>query len=129
MANRDIVSNIVAISVLSAAIAAEGSTNGLSVDTADFGEGVGFFLNVTGTGAFDVSLEESDDDITFTPVAAEKLIGAASQVDTLAAGSPMPKVGVFSSKRYVRPVLAAVGEVVSADVTIDAVLAGEYLPT
>lgn len=129
MANRDIVSNIVVISVLAMNVSTEGSVNGSSVDTADFGEGVGFFLNVTGTGVFDVSLEESDDDATFTAVASEKLIGSASQSDTLAAGSPMPKVGAFSTKRYVRPVLTSVGEVVSADVTIDAVLAGEYLPT
>lgn len=127
---KDIVSNIRSIIVLlGSAIASNTTTTGASVDTADFGEGLAFFCNVRSftDGVYTLSAQESDDNVNFTAVAAEKVIGSSAQ--SAATGSnPMGKIGVFSTKRYVRPIVVSTGVTTGATVDVVAVQAGEYLP-
>lgn len=100
---RDIVHNIAAVqSIAPADIAA--TTNGSSIDLLGF-DSVAFIVTTgvrTASGAFTLTLEESDDNSTFTAVAEAHYQAPVS--GNLAANS-MAKVGYRGFKRYVRPVL------------------------
>lgn len=100
---RDIVHNIgVVQSIAPADIAA--STNGTSVDLLGF-DSVAFIATTgarTASGAFTLSLEESDDNAAFTAVDADHI--QAPVAGNLAANSTA-KLGYRGFKRYVRPVL------------------------
>lgn len=100
---RDLVHNIgVVQSIAPADIAA--NTNGTSVDLLGF-DSVAFVATTgvrTASGAFTLTLEESDDNATFTAVAANQYQAPVS--GNLAANSTA-KVGYRGFKRYVRPVL------------------------
>lgn len=104
---RDIVHNIgVVQSIAPADIAA--STNGTSIDLLGF-ESVAFVATTgvrTASGAFVLTLEESDDNAAFAAVAAEDY--QAPVAGNLAANS-VAKVGYRGFKRYVRPVLTKGG--------------------
>jgi hypothetical protein len=104
---RDIVHNIgVVQSIAPADLAA--STNGASVDLLGF-DSVAFVATTgvrTASGAFVLTLEESDDNATFTAVDAEHY--QAPVAGNLAANSTA-KVGYRGFKRYVRPVLTKGG--------------------
>jgi hypothetical protein len=103
MKMRDLVHSIgVVQSIAPADIAA--NTNGTSVDLLGFGS-VAFVATTgvrTASGAFTLTLEESDDNATFTAVAADQYQAPVS--GNLAANSTA-KVGYRGFKRYVRPVL------------------------
>lgn len=100
---RDLVHNIgVVQSIAPADIAA--TTQGTSVDLLGF-DSVAFVATTgarTASGAFTLSLEESDDNAAFTAVAAEHY--QAPVAGNLAANSTA-KLGYRGFKRYVRPVL------------------------
>ncbi|MGA1804437.1 hypothetical protein [Rhizobium sp. HT1-10] len=100
---RDLVHNIgVVQSIAPADIAA--STNGNSVDMLGF-DSVAFVATTgvrTASGAFTLTLEESDDNATFTAVDDDHYQAPVS--GNLAANSTA-KVGYRGFKRYVRPVL------------------------
>lgn len=100
---RDIVHNIgVVQSIAPADIAA--STNGTSIDLLGF-DSVAFIATTgvrTASGAFTFTLEESDDNSTFTAVDADDYQAPVS--GNLAANSTA-KIGYRGFKRYVRPVL------------------------
>lgn len=100
---RDLVHNIgVVQSIAPADIAA--TTQGTSVDLLGF-DSVAFVATAgarTASGAFTLTLEESDDNAAFTAVDADHLQAPVS--GNLAANSTA-KVGYRGFKRYVRPVL------------------------
>ncbi len=100
---RDIVHNIgVVQSIAPADLAA--STTGTSIDLLGF-DSVAFVATTgvrTASGAFVLSLEESDDNATFAAVDADHY--QAPFAGNLAANSTA-KVGYRGFKRYVRPVL------------------------
>lgn len=100
---RDIVHNIgVVQSIAPADIAA--TTQGTSVDLLGF-DSVAFIATTgvrTASGAFTLTLEESDDNATFTAVDADHY---QAPVSGNLAANITAKVGYRGFKRYVRPVL------------------------
>lgn len=116
---RDIVHNIGAVqSIAPADIAA--STNGTAVDLLGF-DSVAFIATTgvrTASGALVLTLEESDDNATFTAVNADHYQAPVS--GNLPATS-MAKVGYRGFKRYVRPVLTK-GSGTSLFVSVIAIL-------
>lgn len=126
---KAISSNIVALSCLAAAIASNTATKGTAVDTASLGNSVSFFSRVRlyTDGTYVLSAEESDDNVTFTAVAAEKIVGSSSQA-ALSGANPLGKIGVFSSKRYVKPVLTSTGVTIGATIDVIAIGESEYQP-
>ncbi|NTB86391.1 hypothetical protein [Agrobacterium tumefaciens] len=100
---RDIVHNIGVVQAIAPADIAA-TTQGTSVDLLGF-DSVAFIATTgarTASGAFTLSLEESDDNAAFNAVAAEHI--QAPVAGNLAANSTA-KVGYRGFKRYVRPVL------------------------
>jgi len=133
--------------ILPVTIGANGVTNGASVDNADSECGLSFLLSIMGVrtdGDFTLSLEESDDDSTWAAVPAEKIIhggddtpgngGVTSVANVvLSAATALKansaKIGVFSNKRYVRPVITAAAVTTGATlVTVQAVKHEETIP-
>ena len=100
---RDIVHNIgVVQSIAPADLAA--STTGTSVDLLGF-DSVAFVATTgvrTASGAFTLTLEESDDNAAFNAVAADHY---QAPVSGNLAANITAKVGYRGFKRYVRPVL------------------------
>ena len=114
-------------------VAANGTTDGAIIDTANFELGLVFALAIFARtdGAYELIIRESDDP-TFASsniVPAEKLIGQfAANSTVLADGDQMPTVGVFSTKRYVRAVLQASAVTLGATVGVIAIQEAELMP-
>lgn len=93
----------------------QGSTVGLSsFDSANFEPGVVFYLakSQSNGGACVVKLQESDDPLSgFSDIPSESLIGSLEGIadNIVNYGDPMPSVGVFSSKRYLRAAMTVTG--------------------
>lgn len=113
---RSIAANIGAKSAIDPAVQTA-NVNGTGIDTLGFGS-LAFLVQtgaIAGSGVFGVSLEDSDDNATFTAVAADQVKSNAPAA--LAAASTY-KVGYHGFKRYVRPVLTkASGTSIAAGVT------------
>lgn len=118
---RDIVHNLSVVqSIAPADVAA--TTTGTSIDLKGF-DSVAFVATAgvrTASGGFTLTLEESDDNATFTAVAAEQYQAPVS--GNLAANSTA-KVGYRGFMRYVRPVLTK-GSGTSIFVSVVAILGG-----
>ena len=147
MSVREQVTMMNLATLISANIAANGVTNGESVDGRNDELGLSFFLSIRGTytdGTYTLSLEESDDNSSWSAVPAEKLVFGGSDNPeaggviagqtsiavsaATAVGANAAKVGVFSNKRYVRPVVTASGVTTGAqNVNVDVVKHSEYL--
>ena len=100
---RDIVHNLGVVQAIAPADIAA-TTQGTSVDLLGF-DSVAFIATTgvrTASGAFTLTLEESDDNTTFTAVKAEHYQAPVS--GNLNANATA-KVGYRGFKRYVRPVL------------------------
>ncbi|QKK15615.1 hypothetical protein [Rhizobium indicum] len=100
---RSLAANIGARSSIDPAVQSA-SANGTGIDTLGFGS-LAFLVQtgaIVGSGAFGVTLEDSDDNVTFAAVAAEQVKSNAPAVLT---ASGTFKVGYHGFKRYVRPVL------------------------
>lgn len=100
---RDIVHNLGVVQAIAPADIAA-TTQGTSVDLLGF-DSVAFIATTgvrTASGAFTLTLEESDDNTAFTPVKAEHYQAPVS--GNLNANATA-KVGYRGFKRYVRPVL------------------------
>ncbi len=100
---RSIAANIGAKSAIDPAVQTA-NINGTGIDTFGFNS-LAFIVQtgaIAGSGAFGVSLEDSDDNATFAAVAADQVKTNAPAV--LAASSTY-KVGYHGYRRYVRPVL------------------------
>ncbi len=113
---RSIAANIGAKSAIDPAVQSA-TVIGTGIDTLGFNS-LAFLVQtgaVAGSGAFGASLEDSDDNVTFTAVAADQVKTNAPAV--LAASSTY-KLGYHGFKRYVRPVLTkASGTSIAAGVT------------
>lgn len=113
---RSIAANIGAKSSIDPAVQAA-SINGTGIDTLGFGS-LAFLVQtgaIVGSGVFGVSLEDSDDNVTFAAVAADQV---KSNAPTVLLASSTYKVGYHGFKRYVRPVLTkASGTSIAASVS------------
>lgn len=131
MAIQDIASDLKPVVESIAIISADGTTNGNAVDTAGYECGIMFTaqcVNYT-DGTYVVTLQESSDNVTFTNVPDEKIIGSIAAIEALSAeGETLGKLGVFSNKRYVRSVITASDVTTGGAVAITAILRGELRP-
>lgn len=131
MAIQDIASDLKPVVESLAIISADGVTNGNAVDTAGFECGIMFIAECVQytDGDYAITLEESDDNITFAALPAGKLIGGMAVIDAVAAeGDTVQKVGLFSNKRYVRSVITASTVTSGAAIIVTAILRGELRP-
>lgn len=120
-------------------IATDTTTNGSIIDTADQDLGVSFFLGSTTytDGTFKLVLEEGDDSglSDATTVPAEKLVtvtgldAVATGVTAVTAdGAKYMKVGVHSTKRYVRANVVSTATSSGAVISVLALVSPENLP-
>ncbi len=119
---RDMYSEETIESLIAAAVKT-GDTNGASLDlkgyeSATIVVSIGITdTTIDGSNMFEFELEESDDDSSFTDVAAADTIGEVSGtntgcfgvVDTSTEGSSVHTVHYIGSKQYVRPVINVTG--------------------
>lgn len=119
-ASRDLSSNILAVQSIAPAAQADADVTGAGVDTKGY-DSVTLAVNVgTVTGTWTPQVEESDDNSTFTAVAAADLIGEFAAITT-ANDNATYLVGYRGSARYVRVFLdeTATGTIfASADVIL-----------
>lgn len=102
MASRDIRSRISPAQTLAPA-ARTASANGTGVDLQGFESAAAMFeTGVITDGTHTPLLQESDDNTTFTNVAAAELQGAFVDVTSVSGGSAVQEVGYLGSKRYIR---------------------------
>jgi len=106
MAKRDLHNSIsVAASIVPAVQTA--TVTGSGVDMRDFNSAVVVISTgaIVGAGLFSSKLQESDDNTTFTDVAAIDLLGTPPAA---LLASTTHEFGYIGSKRYIRPVLTLV---------------------
>ena len=126
---KAISSNISLLSVLAAAIVTNTATKSTAVDTAAIGNSVSFFSRVSARtdGTYVLSAEESDDNVTFTAVSSDKIVGSSSQSANTGT-AVLGKIGVFATKRYVKAVVTSTVVTTGATVDVFAVGESEYQP-
>lgn len=119
---RDISKNLLAtISIDPQTISSNATTNGVGVDVRDYDAAMVVFQSndALTDGVFALSLEESDDNSTFTAVASTEMIGTLANFTSSNEG--VQQVGYIGSKRYIRPVITSTsvtcGGILSAHVT------------
>lgn len=121
-----------------AAISTDTTTNGAIIDTADQDLGVSFFLGATAytDGTYKLVLQEGDDSglSDATTVPSEKLItvtGLDAVADGVTAvtadGDKLAKVGVFSTKRYVRAQIVSTATTTGATLNMVALVSPEVV--
>jgi hypothetical protein len=110
MTTRDLTSNIDLRTSL-APQAFTASANGASADLRSFeSAAVAFVAGTVTDGTHTPSVEESDDDSTWTAVAAADLSGTLADL----ASATVQRVGYRGAKRYLRAVLTVSGATVGA---------------
>ncbi len=91
------------------------SANGTSADLAGYGSAVAIVeFGARTDGTHTPVLEESDDDSTFTAVAAGDLQGSFTACSSAATDDVVQRVGYLGSKRYVRVALTVAGATTGA---------------
>lgn len=136
MATRDMRSDIQVRRVFGATIASDTTTDATVVDTAEFDMGVTFTAKAAAftDGSYQLQFEDSEDNITFVPVAAEKIIGPNDPVIALTDATAvdgterLKTVGLFSADRFVKAQIVSTGVTAGADIEVDAILGGEQNP-
>lgn len=118
MTVRDINKETVVVSSIGPVAALTATTTGASVDLAGFrSASVVLHVGVATDGTFVPTLEESDDNSSFTEVAAANLSGSFASI-TASTDELVQEVGYLGSKRYIRVVLtetvASAGALISA---------------
>lgn len=107
---KDIKSNLDVVQSLAPA-ARTASANGSGVDLQDYlGAMVVFELGAKTDGTHTPSVEESDDNSTFSAVAAADLLGSLSAMSA----NTVQRVGYIGSKRYIRAVMTVSGATTGA---------------
>ena len=117
MAKRDLYNNIGVIQSIAPAVQSA-SINGAGVDLRPYNSATVIISSgaIVGSAVMVAKLQESDDNATFTDVAAGDLLGTFPA--SLAASS-VNKIGYKGSKRYIRPVLTlSSGTSIAADAVI-----------
>lgn len=120
MSIRDGVSSRQSDLIQIAAVSGNGTIDGESIDTQDFDE-VAFYAAATAwvDGAHALNIQESDDDITFTDVAAAQIIGTEPVLGAATAeGAVMDKVGTFGTERFLRAQIVSTGVTTGADIIV-----------
>jgi hypothetical protein len=109
MASRDLTGRLSpALSLAPAARTT--SANGTGVDLQGYESATVLFIAGTITdGTHTPKLQESDDNSTFSDVAAEKLIGSFSAVTSSSGGNSVQEVGYLGGKRYIRVAVTVSG--------------------
>lgn len=108
MSTRDIASDLGVRLAFGAVINTDTDTFGVAIDTADFDDGIMFFINVPVWTAGDATftLQESDTSGgTYTDVPAAKLItpdGVVAYTGSPAPGDVLGRIGSFSTKQFLR---------------------------
>lgn len=98
----DLKSNIDVVQDIAPA-AKTATAHGGGADMAGYDQAVAIFdAGVITDGTHTPALEESDDNSTFTAVAAGDLIGAFAAVTSSSGGSAVQRVGYIGTKRYIR---------------------------
>ncbi len=137
MAVQDIRSNIKQDVALTVAVTGNGTTNGFSVDTADYELGLMFSVLVNNftDGSYTFTLEESDDSAFTSPVAIvdgdDKLIGTLAGLTATAAsasGSTLSTIGLISNLQFVRLNVVAAGVTTGADIVSVVSQKAELMP-
>lgn len=82
----------------------------LPIDTSDL-LSIGFYIAAAfyADGNYSLSFDDSEDGLEWAPLPADKLIGSASVSGEGSFNSPLTKVGIFSSKKYLRPKIVPSG--------------------
>ena len=111
---QDIISDLSSTTIANLYLNGSGiNEQGASFDSANYEPGVTYYFakSESNGGQAVVTILESDDDLSFSPVPAESLIGSLDGVadNIYAGGDPMPSVGVFSNKRYIKLRLEVIG--------------------
>lgn len=110
--NFDLANELVCFPTLYEQITEDGETAGVGIDTAKYLSGVLFAqcesINTASSNA--VTIQHSDDGITFEDIPSENLIGdnVIVDVDTYNA-SPIQKQGFFGQKRYIKANIVTTG--------------------
>jgi len=108
----DIISGVnVRISLYQNVVAdGDGEYPGESIDTSDpmARLSVVAFLLTLSNGEYSLSWEDSDDELTWDPVDSSKVIGSGVATD-VPGDAAYPGIGVFDTRRYLRPVVTASG--------------------
>lgn len=103
---KDLKNNLVVVQSIAPAAAKTASVNGTGVDLQGFESAlVSFEVGVITDGTHTPKVQESDDNSTYTDVAAKDLIGTLA---ALASSTPQ-SVSYIGSKRYIRPVSTVAG--------------------
>jgi len=131
MAKFDLKSKLAAFRAGGLAITSDTSTASMSFDTADYDLGVMFTVAATDytDGNYQLVLQESDDDIVFTDVPVEKIIGSADDITAATAnGGTLSRLGLFSNDRYVRVNVVSTGVSTGANLEVSFIGRAELHP-
>lgn len=133
MAIQDIKSDLLFLQSDYVVVAADGTSDGAIIDTADYELGLMFSLQlpVYTDGSYELVIRESDDPAfaSSTVVPDIKLIGKPDPLTAATAdGSQLYTVGVFSNLRYVRAVLQASGVATGATAVVNCIQRAELMP-
>jgi hypothetical protein len=131
MAIQDISSDLKTVCAQTATISTNTTTNGSSIDTADYEMGLMFlfFLPSRTDGSYQLNLQESADGSTWADIPSTKLIGSEGALTAaLAAAGTVSKVGVFSNLQYVRSQIVSTSVTTGATAMVLAVQKGELMP-
>lgn len=136
MSTRDMRSDMQVRLVFEDTISSDTTTDATVVDTADFDMGVTFAMMASDftDGEYQLQFEDSPDNITFAPVAAEKIIGPNDPVIALTDATAvdgterLKTVGVFSTDRFVKAQIVSTGVTTGADIEVLVILGGEQNP-
>jgi hypothetical protein len=121
MSLRDLVDNLKVVNpIVPQVVSTTGTvlTGVTGVDTRDYDSAMVVFNSgaIVGSGLYTPSVYESDDDSTYTAVAAADLQGTAL---TNLTASAVQKIGYIGSKRYIKPALTYVsGTSVAASASV-----------
>lgn len=108
---RDMKNNLDVVGSLAPAARVNGTANGTGVDLKGFNSCMAVFhAGAVTDGVHTPKVQESDDDSTYTDVAAADLLG------TLAAftANTVQRIGYIGNKRYIRPVITTTGATTGA---------------
>lgn len=135
MATRDNTSNNEVEIAFSASITTDTTTNSLGIDMSDFDGGIMYTATATGytDGTYVITFEESVDNSAWTDVPVEKLIDPVGNGNiTLAAaesaGDLMARMGLFSTKRYLRMKIISTSVTTGAFISAYVVKKAENVP-
>jgi hypothetical protein len=116
------------VSLAPAAYTSDADGAGVDLQGYDGGALVVLVVGDWTDGTHTVALEESDDDSTYTAVAASDLDGSFSALDAAGDDSSVQMVAYIGSKRYVRASVTVTGATTGAVYGAAVLRGGKYLP-